>query len=347
MQPGISLDEMNAEGREVLAQKDAELQALLVAVTEAQQTLADLTSQIDAKSAELASISPSTGSQVDIERSLANLDREHRAALEEMRLKHEQEMTLLRSEFERTLRDADQWASEHARAALDQKRWELEQLKVEAQETKRQLDEAMLVRDHAHEARLIDADHKSRADEVADLEAQLSELAALNREELRDARAKVEECVAAVSLRAQTNAEELARLEDEASARKETYDAHVNALREEYRQARGAVEREIAVVNGRAEGTRRITETLERRHETRLAQVAGDAETLRRTAAAPTAQMEVQRARAREAMREAERLWEECKNMEMETSEIDREIRELRMENEELRREISRFREVV
>ena len=349
--PVPSLEEMSAEGREILAKKDAELQSYVQALTDAQRILTDLNQQIEAKTAELRSISTDDQSrsvvQAEIARALADLDLHHRVELEKMREKHNSDISSLRSEFERTLQDAREWAARHADVALQQKQWELEQLKTEAQDVKRQLHTAIYVKDRRQESRALDDDHQDRAREIADLEEQISELSALTREEMRDARAKIADCVAAVELRAQSNAAELAKLEDEAADRKERYDAHVNALREECALERSALEREIAAINDMMEGTKRITERLERQHETRLAEAAGDVDILRRSAAAPTSVMMQHRERMKSAVREVERLRIECMNMELEEQASDREIEELRRENKQLKKELEKISKVA
>ena len=160
---------------------------------------------------------------------------------------------------------------------------------------------------------------------------------------MRDARAKIDECVAAVELRRQGNAAELKRLDDEARDRKERYDAHLNALREEYELERSTIEQQIAAANARAENTERIIQRLEQHHEAQLTEVLGDIETMRRSCGSPNAQSLQYQERMRATIRESQRLSEEFRNIEQESAMIDREINELESENRELKHELARL----
>ena len=342
-----SLEEMNAEGQETIAKKDAELRAYTQTVAEAERILAQLNRQIEQKTAELAAIQArddeQDAEQLHIQRELAELDEKHNAEIAALRAKHEKEMATLRSDFEQTLREAEEWANHHSEIALQDKMRELTRLKEEAQEAKRQLNEVMFVKNRTREARAIDSHQKDNADQIAKLEEQISELTALTREEMRDARAKIDECVAAVELRRQGNAAELKRLDDEARDRKERYDAHINALREEYELERSTIEQQIAAANARAENTERIIQRLEQHHEAQLTEVLGDIETMRRSCASPSAQSLQYQERMRATIRESQRLSEEFRNIEQESVMIDREINELESENRELKHELARL----
>jgi chromosome segregation ATPase len=215
---------MNAEGLAKLRQKESELKQYSDTVAQAEQILAALQQQIQAKTAELEAITADEDDpqlqEAQIEKELAELDAKHQQELEALKTKHEDEMATLRADFEQTLQESRQWASRHAEIALQEKMDELQQLKAEAKEAKRQLNELTFVKNRSRASRLVDSNQKDNAEQISRLEGQISELTALTREELRDARAKIDECVAAVDLRRQSHAAELKRLDEEAEQRK-------------------------------------------------------------------------------------------------------------------------------
>jgi len=192
-------------------------------------------------------------------------------------------------------------------------------------------------------ARIVDAGQKDNAEQIARLEETISELTALTREELRDARAKIDECVAAVELRRQGHTTELRRLDDEARERRERYEAHLVALREQYRLEGATMEQRIQAAGARAEGTERVIQQLEKHHETQLGEVLGDIETMRRAYGSPTHRNTQNAERMRASVRESQRLTDECRSFEQEAAVIDREIGELDGENRSLERELARL----
>jgi chromosome segregation ATPase len=216
-------------------------------------------------------------------------------------------------------------------------------LKAEAKEAKRQLNELTFVKNRSKTSRFVDSNQKNNAEQISRLEEQISELTALTREELRDARAKIDECVAAVELRRQSHAAELKRLDDEAAQRNERYQAHVSALREQYELERATIEQQIQAAEGRAANTEKIIEKLEQHHQTQLREVLGDMETMRKSSESPAKKNRQNAESMRAIVRESQRLADECRGVEEETRVIDAEIDELENENRDLRQELTRL----
>jgi chromosome segregation ATPase len=199
------------------------------------------------------------------------------------------------------------------------------------------------VKNRSKASRFVDSNQKNNAEQISRLEEQISELTALTREELRDARAKIDECVAAVELRRQSHAAELKRLEDEAAQRSERYQAHLSALREQYELERATIEQQIEAAEGRAANTEKIIEKLEQHHQTQLKEVLGDMDTMRRSIGSPAKKNRQNAESMRAIVRESQRLADECRGVEEETRVIDAEIEELENENRDLRQELTRL----
>jgi chromosome segregation ATPase len=342
-----ALEEMNHEGLVLLRQKEAELKQYTETVARAEQILTQLQQQIQEKTSELESITGDEedpqSQQAEIERELAELDAKHQQEIEALKAKHDDELATLRADFEQTLEESRQWAARHAEIALQEKLDELQQLKAEAKEAKRQLNELTFVKNRSKATRFVDSNQKDNAEQISRLEEQISELTALTREELRDARAKIDECVAAVELRRQSHAAEIKRLDDEAAQRNERYQAHLSALREQYELERLTIEQQIQAAEGRAANTEKIIEKLEHHHQTQLKEVLGDMETMRRSFGSPAKRNKQNAESMRAIVREAQRLADECKGVEEETRVIDAEIGELENENRDLRQELARL----
>lgn len=343
----VSLEEVNAEAKEKLAQKQAELDSYAETVAKAEKILTQLQEQLKAKEEELAALTAPDQAdeleQEEIQKRLSELETKHKEEIQQMKAKHEDEMASLRADFEQMLQESENWANQHSQIALQEKMNELNVLKEEAMEAKRQLNEATLVKQKSKTQTMIDEAQRSNAEQIAQLEEQISELTAITREELRDARAKIDECVAAVELRRQTHAAEVQRLEDEATQRTERYNALIQALKEQYSLERSTIEQQISAANARAENTEKIIKQLEQHHETQLSEVLADIDTMRRSLSASSRKPSEHSNLMRSTVRESQKIAENIRALDEEAKMIDREISELEDENRETKHEITQL----
>ncbi|OHT06794.1 hypothetical protein TRFO_05496 [Tritrichomonas foetus] len=345
------LEEMNKEADQMLKQKEKELKAYTDAVREAEKILKGLQETVNAKTAELSALSaPDENAENErrlIEEEIERLEASHQKEMQRLQQQHEDEMSSLKADFQQTLNEAENWSNRHAEITLQEKMGELEKLKQEAIEAKQQLNETTFLRSRSTN---VNAEahgtmtQKAVADQIAKLEEQLSELTSVTREELRDSRAKIDECVAAIELRRQSQAAEIKRLEDEIAQRKERYAAHIAAVREQHQLERTTLEQSIAATNARAENTEKIISQLEAHHEAQLAEVLGDIESMRRSMETSGGRSSSNAASVRQAAREIQKLSEEKTGIIEETKMIETEITELDDENAKLREELNRLR---
>ena len=343
-----SLEDMNNEAKALLAAKKDELQQYQQVVSDAEHILSKLNAEIEQKTAELQKLQENEQNDEEgiesqqAEHELAILQQKHQEEIEKIKAQHEEEMHTLQSDFNQTLAEAENWANRHSQIALQEKMEELEQLRREAEATKRQLDEVTFVTSRAQASKDSEKDQKKNAQEIAELENQISELASITREELRDSRAKIDETLAAIEIRRVSHEAELKRLDEEIAQRKESYDQHLEAIRQQYANERQTVEQSIATANAKAENTERIIKQLEKHHESQLNQVLGDIETMRRSqgmAGRPKQSLEEMRA----TVRDNQKIADECKALDEEIRMVDEEIRSLEDENRDLKQELLKY----
>lgn len=345
-----SLEDMNAEAHQVLNQKKMELEQYQKVVQDAEQILIRLNNEIEQKTNELSVLNNQTFSHEDrleeqrIQMELETLQHQHNEEITRLRVAHEEEMEALKNDFQQTLSEAQNWAQRHSQIALQEKMDELESLRREAEETKRQLDEITYVQFKAPVVHETDQEQKKNQQEIAMLENQISELTSITREELRNSRAKIEETLAAIELRRKAHSDELARLDNEIAQRTETYEQHLQAIREQYDNERQTVEQSIQAANSKAESTERIIAQLEKHHETQLNQVLGDIETVRKsTINQATSRPRENVEELKSLIRESQKLQEECRSLDEEIKMVDHEIFSLEEENRELKLELVRY----
>ncbi|KAK8838165.1 hypothetical protein M9Y10_035581 [Tritrichomonas musculus] len=351
------LEEMNKEADMMLKQKEKELKSYMDAVNEAEKILRQLQDIVAKKTAELASITkPDENAESDrfaVEEEIEKLEAEHQKEMQRLQDQHMEEMMALKADFQNTLNEAENWSNRHAEIALQEKMNELERLKQEAIDAKQQLNETTFLRSRSSSYNNGQNNSKNSsnalsqktvADQIAKLEEQLSELTSVTREELRDSRAKIDECVAAIELRRQSQAAEIRRLEDEIKQRQERYANHISAVKEQYQLERQTLEQSIEVTSARGTNTEKIISQLEQHHEAQLNEVLSDIESMRKSIDNSGNKANSNAASVRSVIREIQKLTEEKSAIIEETKMIESEIQELDEENEKLRSELNILR---
>lgn len=341
-----SLQEMNKEAQQMLSQKQAELDAYKATVADAEEILAQLQKEVQSKQAELESLNTTELEDNEssiLEHDLADLDAKYAKEIEEMRVKHEEELNALRADFQQTLQEAEQMANRHSEIALQEKLKELNELKQEAQNAKFQLNELTYIQTKSRTSKAIDEAERNSSDQIVQLERQISELTAITREEMRDARAKIDECVAAVELRRENHAAELKRLQNEADQRNEKYSAHLQALRQQFELEKATLQQNIDAINKRSDNTESIINQLGKHQDTQLSIVNNDIETMKKSLSESPLNTRKNFNSARNSIRESQRIAIECRNIDEEVKLIDNEINQLEGENKSLRKELKRL----
>lgn len=351
------LEEMNKEADLMLKQKEKELQSYTEAVKAADNILRQLQKTVASKTAELAAITkPDENAESDrfaVEEEIEKLEAEHQKEMQRLQDQHTNEMMALKADFQNTLNEAENWSNRHAEIALQEKMNELERLKQEAIDAKQKLNETTFLRSRSSSyyngknnsnsgSNILT--QKTVADQIAKLEEQLSELTAVTREELRDSRAKIDECVAAIELRRQSQAAEVRRLEDEIKQRQERYANHIKAVKEQYQLERQTIEQSIEVTSQRGTNTEKIISQLEQHHEAQLSEVLNDIESMQKSIENSGSKANSNAASVRSVIREIQQLMEEKSAIIEETKMIENEIQELDEENENLNRELNVLR---
>lgn len=335
-----SLDDMNREALEVFEKKKEELRSYNATIQEAETLLKSLTQTLEEKQAKLAELSKDSGDIFAVRRLLeqeaTQISEEGEASIRELTEKHKEEIEELKADFEQILQGTSLWAQQHASVAITDKQSRLSEARKLAQETKQRFDEISFIKPMK---KRNDESRKSVANQIAQLESQISEITALTREELRESRAKIDECVAAVEIRQKEQAAEVKRLEDELQKRKEHYDAHVEALKEQFELEKSTVEQAIESAKKKSEKTQTIIKQLEEHHDTQLNEVLADMETMRKSVT-DAKKMTEENTSLREIARKIKELEMEKRALIDETRIVKNEISELEDENALLKREL-------
>ena len=216
---------------------------------------------------------------------------------------------------------------------------ELQALQNEAEEAKRQLTSITLVKTQApkeNEEKM----RKQLSAEIASLENQISELTSMTREELRDARAKIEESITAVEIRRKAHENEIKKLNDEIQQRSLKYSEHIEALKQQYNLEIQSIKESIATTESKVENTERMIDQLEKHHQTQLTEAFSDYEMTKRTYSQHSSR-QVDAQMIKSNLREIQRIKDECRALTEEGKFIDNEIAQLEEENKNLEQELA------
>jgi hypothetical protein len=187
---------IEAEG--ILSGKNQEIQDYKDAIEEAEQLLAKLKAELESK-ATLLSAEVNEGesdpSGDDEELDLGVMKSGLDAELKRVTALYEEELASLRSQYTASLRDAEEWAEQHAENAYLEKVAELEHLKKELKAFRDQAEETTFAQRESRtraltQSRNIAIENRRR---IHELEDELAELGCTAREELREVRLKVGE----------------------------------------------------------------------------------------------------------------------------------------------------------
>jgi ElaB/YqjD/DUF883 family membrane-anchored ribosome-binding protein len=187
------------------------------------------------------------------------------------------------------------------------------------------------------ESKAVTADNLEK---VKILQNQLSSLSSLSREEMRDVRSKIDECLAAVDLRAREHENEIEKYKREIAERQAQYNKHLEVLAVQFRTEKQRLEQQLAAVLARGQNMQKILKQISHHHNTQLKMALQDNEKMKSV---------IYEARARETVstipkEESQPSAFETRRIEQEIAMVNSEITELEQENKNLHNELKKVR---
>lgn len=344
------INDMNTEAEKLLSQKKRELKAYKATIASAEEKIRELQSMVEERQSILSSIQFEDEEEIREEREMFEresqiLEDEQRFEIQRLKEKHEEEMNNLSLDFQKTLSESENWSKRHAKIALQEKITQANQMKQEISQLKNQLNDTIFLK-RSKPKNTMNEVQKKIVLEAAKLEKQISEITALTREEMRDSRTKIDECITAVELRKQKFAAEIRRLEDEYQKRNEKYEAHIKALSEQYSLEKSRIEQAITSANQKAEKTEMIIKQIEQHHDAQLSEVLNDIEQTRKSLTLAKSAKQSEGA-MRSIVRNTQMINDKCKGVQKEISLINNELVELDDENRALSQELAKLQSVL
>jgi hypothetical protein len=341
------IERLNIEAETILAQKNEELAGYQRAIEEAEKTLVKLKAELEAKaalfSAEIkADHSDESDDESDDLTDLEKLKADQEAEIQQLTAKHEEEIATMRSRYTASLKEAEQWAEAHAENIYLERVAELENLKKELESLRSQANEAAFAQTQSRTKLFQQSKNASlqNAQRIQQLESQLSELSSITREELRDVRAKIDECLSAVDLRELEHRNEIQKYEAEIAQREEQYNAHLQVLAQQFQNEKQRLEQQLAAANSKGENLRRVLAQLQKHHEMQIETTRRDNERMKATIYQAKTREDQLFVDTKGYVSQIQSTQHACRQIEQEIQIVNSEIEELQAENQELQAEL-------
>jgi chromosome segregation ATPase len=254
-------------------------------------------------------------------------------------------MTKHRTQYTATLKNAEQRADDHADTLYTEKTAELEKLHRELAQLREQTQETAFTQTQTRtraqqQSKAVSLENHKR---IQQLEDQLLELGASRREELREVRAKVEECLSAVDVRERDHRIEIERYQRELAEREQQYTAHWDILREQFESEKARLEQQLEVATTKDRNLRKILAQLQKHHEMQMETTRRDNERMKAAIYQAKSRDDDNVADTKSYVAQLQAKQQQCRQIKKEIAMVNSEIAELAQENKELQAELYRL----
>ena len=340
------IEKLNSEAQAILTQKADVIAELETAIEDAEKQLVKLRAEYEARAttAEIDEEDDAKAKDEDLI-DLEKLKQEHDQEIRDRTEKQEEEVASMKLKFTRALKDAEAWAEEHAENVYAERSAQLDVLKQELSKIKDEVSEEQLQQSQTR-TRLFNQS-KTRAMQSAQriqfLQTQLSELSTVTREELRDVRAKIDECLASVELREREHRAEIEKYEKEIASREERYNTHLECLTQQFNNERQRLNQQYEAAVEKCDNLQRILSQLERHHESRLQATLQDNERMKSTIYQAKSREDESFTDTRSYISQIQSTQHEVRQVQKDLALVNQEIADLQSENHQLQEELKRL----
>jgi chromosome segregation ATPase len=346
------LEKLHEEAKTVLEQKAKMVRQFQMAVEEAESELGRLQTELATQTKlaqELSNHHIPMADQLSNQDLIDSVRAEHETEIDKAEERHKREVQRLQQEMKTSLEAAEQWSEKHAEMVCVAKRGQLEELRRQVDEARATVNRNSLSATQARNKFHQQSKNASlmKSQRLQFLESQVGELNSASREELRDIKAKIDECLAAVDLREREHKNEVRRYEDEITEREQQYAVHMNVLTEQFRCEKERLRQVITAASSKVENLQRILKQLEKQHETQLQSTLHDVERMKNYIYQSRTRDTDKQNETRNYVANVNQLQRDCTQIEQELALVETEIKDLRDENKDLKVELQKFDNVV
>ena len=276
---------------------------------------------------------------------IEDLKASHESEIQGLIERNEDETNQLEESYRNQLKEAEDWAQQHAEQILIEKQNEHKGLLEELQNLKAKLRDTEFTTtktkfDLLEESKTTSM---SNSEKIRYLENQLDELNSLMRDEMRSIKGKIDETYATYDTRLKEHQIEVEKYQAEIKMRSEKYDTHIDALQQQYDSEKAKYESAIRSSEHNYTRLQKVMKQLERQREKQVSSAIKDNEKMRTTIYSIRTKDDPNLEFTRTAITHLHMQDQQIAQMESDLKATEEEIQELVTENKDLQMQISKY----
>lgn len=338
------LEKIHKEAKEIITAKNKEIMKYSKLIEEAENQLSELKAELREKNNRINKLNneDSDFDKLSAIDEIQELNTRHIEEMKNLEEKHQEDMQTYKMKYAKTLKEAEQWAEQHIDTLAVEKQAKLQMAQQELQSAKEKAQSSKLTAttlktnfyQNNKTAQLMNTQR------IEYLESQLSEISSISREEIRDIRGKIEECLATITVRQNEYEAQIAKCKKEIKERESKYNDHIDALTNQYNTEKTRYQNQINAVNENIQNLTRVIKQMETHHEQQLRSTMKDLERMKTTIYTSRTMRHESRDETIANTRNSLSVQNQCMQMRQEIAVIKEEIDELNAENDELRSQL-------
>lgn len=342
------LEKLHAEADALLTQKADEIVQLNKMIEEAEQKLILIQTQIAKQIKENEIIKTENESLIDREllsQQIQDLQEKHNEEIKQLQFQHETRLKEMNETFQKSVKSAELWAQTHAESIAADKTNQLTELTESLKVLQSSTNENLISISKNRHTNIQQSKKASYLNQqrIKVLENQISEITAITREEARDIKAKIEECLTTIELRRREHENEISRYQREIEEREAKYSDHIQNILEQYAIENKRMESAIQCANSQAESLPKLLKQMEKQNDSHYQTSMKDLEKVKSALYQTQTREEKDQIETRNSVTQVQLIQKNNRKIQQEIEQIRLEINELDAENEQLMTELMRL----
>lgn len=346
------LEKLHAEADALLSQKAEEIVQLNKMIEEAEQKLILIQTELAKEIKEKQPSKIEDENAIDRElltQQIQDLQLQHEAEIQNLQSQHESRLKEMNDTFQKSVRSAELWAQTHADSIAADKKSQLTELQNSLKILQSSTNENLVSISKNRHSNIQQSKRASYLNQqrIKLLETQISEITAVTREEARDIKTKIEECLTSIELRGREHENEISEYQREIEDREAKYAEHIQNVLEQYAIENKQMESAIACASSQADSLPRLLKQMEKQNDSHYQTSMKDLEKVKSTLYQSQTREEKEQTETRNSVTQVQIIQKNQRKVEQEMAQLDAEINELNTENEQLRIELNRLDQAV
>ncbi|OHS94693.1 hypothetical protein TRFO_39137 [Tritrichomonas foetus] len=358
-------ESIHAEAQEILKQKNQEIENLKLQIDEAEKQLEGLKASLEEKANNLTLTitngKPTSGvldhddlneinaifehCEVDVDIDFEELQRLNKEELHDVRAQYDDEIQMLKIHFSRALKDIEKWSEKHAETVYLEKKAELNNLSQKLETLRSTQIDEYFSQTQAKTQNLYNI--KSRASECSnrmkELNRQLADISALSRDEVREVRAKIDECILAVEIREREHQNEVEKYQSEIEQSDAFFKEQTKTMENEFLSEKACLQQRLNTAVTKTKDLHHALKQLAKHHEAQLQTAENDLKKMKESISISQERENSTLSETKSQSSQLQAFQRELKNNQQELDMICNELRAVQDENMQLRLEIDKM----